>query len=81
MHPQLVGDLSLLLVAEVALQLLSHVGERIKQAFLRLAGRKRCVVLPGRLFVKEDGHDVSARSVLHVGDHAAKDCCEAGRCL
>ncbi len=79
MHAKLVGDLALLLVAQVAVELLAHVGEGVQQAFLGLAGGERRVVLPARLFVEEDGDDVRARGVLHVGDHAAKHGCQTGR--
>ncbi len=81
MDAQLIRDLALLLVAQVAVELLAHVSEGVEQAFLRLAGGERGVVLPARLFVQEDGHDVRAGCVLHVGDHTAKHGCKARRCL
>src|SRR6266852_6281607 len=66
-HAELVGDLALFLVGEVTVQLLGHVGEGVEEAFLRLTRRERRVILPARLFVKEDGHDVRARMVMHFG--------------
>ena len=60
MDPDLVGDLALLLVAKVTMELLAHISQRVEQAFLRLADRERGVVLPACLFVKEDGDDVRA---------------------
>ena len=60
MDPDLVGDLALLLVAKVTMELLAHISQRVEQAFLRLADRERGVVLPACLLVKEDGDDVRA---------------------
>jgi hypothetical protein len=60
MYAQLVGDLALALVGKVAVELLAHVGQGVEQALLRLSGGERGVVLPGRLFIKEDGDDVGA---------------------
>ena len=76
-HPQLVRDLALLLVGEVAGELLVHVGQGVEQALLRLAGGERRVVGVGRLLVEEDRDDVRARGVLKVRDHAAEDRGEA----
>ena len=81
MDAQLVGHLALARVAEIAGHLLAHVGQGAEEAFLRLTDGEGGVVRPGRLVVKEDGHDVRAGDVLHVGDHAAKHGGKARRCF
>ena len=70
MEAELVGDLALGRVAQIAGHLLAHVGQGAEEAFLRLTGGEGGVIRPGRFVVEEDGHHVRAGGVLHVGDHA-----------
>ena len=75
MDREVVRDFALAEVGHVTRQLLTHVGQRVEQALLRLTVGKRRVVGAARLFVKKDRDDVRAGGVLHVGDDAAKHGC------
>ena len=76
-HAELVLDLALALVGQVARELLVHVGQRVEQSLLRLAGGEGRVVDVRRLFVKDDRDDVGSAGLLEVRDHAAQDRGEA----
>src|SRR6266581_831839 len=77
-HAQLLGDLALLLVGQVAGELLVHVGQGVEEAFLRLAGGERGVVGVARLVEEKDGDELGAGNMLEVGDDTAEDRGEAG---
>ncbi len=80
LNAELVGNLALRGVGEVAAELLVHVGQRPEQGLLRLADRNRRVVAAARLLVEVDRDHLGARGALEVRDHAAEHCRESLGC-